>query len=64
MRQEDLRRSEFFRLPWVEEVRLFNHEPLDDMAEQVSFCRPLLFKKAYALPAKACSEADVSLSIE
>ena len=63
VRQEDLRRSEFFGLPWVEEVRIFIMRLWMTRLSKFYFVRPLLFKKAYALPAKACSDADINLSL-
>ena len=63
MRQEDLRRSEFFGLPWVEEVRKFIMRRWMIWLSRFYFFRLLQFKKAYALPTKACSDADINLSI-
>lgn len=58
MRQEDLRRSEFFGLPWVEEVRIFFM--LDGMTEEVVF---ILLGSCYSRRHTPCQQRHAVMLI-
>ena len=45
VRQEELRRSEFFQLPWVEEVCAAVYILIAEVGAHASLIRPLQFKK-------------------
>ena len=46
IRQEELRRSEFFQLPWVEEVRSIFFQ-IDDQGAHILVLRLSLFKRVF-----------------
>lgn len=55
LRQEELRRSEFFRLPWVEEVCNKHVSRYPSLIVRLSVYRLCLFKKVFAWLRRACN---------
>lgn len=62
VRQEELRRSEFFQLPWVEEVCFFSEVALGSNLT-LGFCRQLLFRRECGWHRRGCSSRDVCCTI-